>query len=227
MNFVGALDANLQGATEYKAGGIGPLFGEVRTEEPFPLPELLSRTLHALRKAGVTSVVTLFVDDQEVYTDEEPAADNLDAVLAAVGGAGDLAAAGSFYLMLAHEDDELAHIITVEASVDHPADEAGLTVLDTARLLDESPAEAEEDVEEAVEDDEADLEDDTEPDIVDIDDSDGEALVEAFLRRLEQELHKELALDQPELEVWTDWEGEYDPALRYSSALPGVPGIGG
>src|SRR3970040_902402 len=111
MNFVGALDANLQGATECRAGGIEPLSGEVRMEEPFPLPELLSRTLHALRKAGVTSVVTLFVDDQEVHTDEEPAADNRDAVLAAVGAAGDLAAAGSFYLMLAHEDDELAHIV--------------------------------------------------------------------------------------------------------------------
>lgn len=227
MTFVGLLDANLQGATEYRAGGIGPLFGEVRTEEPLSLPELLSRALRALRKAGVTSVVTLFVDDGAVYTDAEPAEDNLDDVLVAVDNAGDLAASRGFYLMLAHEDEALAHIITVEASVDHPADEAGLTVLDTARLVEEGPAEGGEELDDAVDEEEADPVDDAEPDIVEIDDTDGEALVEAFLRRLEQELHKELALDHPELAVWTDWEGQYDPALRYSSALPGVPGIGG
>ena len=225
MTFVGLLEADLQGALEYKSGGIGPLFQEARAEEPLELPEFLSRTIQGLRKAGVRSAVALFIDDTEAYSDPEAGEqDNLDAVLAAVGDAGE---GISFYLMLAHEDGELSHVITVEGAVDHPADEAALTVLDTARFLDggaqdETPDEEEEEGEDDGE--EPDAADDGLPDIT-FDERDGEALVEAFLKKLLAALQKELALDAPELETWTDYDGEYDPELRYSSALPGT-GIG-
>jgi hypothetical protein len=226
MTFVGLLEADLQGAIEYKAGGIGPLFQEARAEEPLELPEFLSRAIQGLRKAGVRSTVALFIDDTEAYSDPEAGEeDNLDAVLAAAGDAGE---GISFHLTLVHQDKELSHVITVEGAVDHPADEAALTVLDTARFLDEGAQgealDEEDEEDEGDEDEETDVADDTLPDIT-FDERDGEALMEAFLNKLLAELQKELALDAPELEIWTDWEGEYDPALRYSSALPGT-GIG-
>jgi hypothetical protein len=219
MTFVGLLEADLQDASEYKTGGIGPLFRETRAEELLSLSEFLSHIIRGLRKAGVRSVVTLFIDDAEVYSDPEAGEeDNLDAVLSAANHAED---GTSFYLMLVHEDDELSHVITAEGAVDHPADEAALTVLDLARFRDEGPAEEDEDEEE----DERGAGDDGLPDI-NLDERDGEALVEAFLQKLLGELHKEFALDQPELETWTDWEGTYDPE-RYSSAIPGGTGVGG
>ena len=219
MTFVGLLEADLQGAVEYKAGGIGPLFQETRAQEPLELPEFLSRALAGLRKAGLRSAVALFIDDAEAYTDPEAGEqDNLDAVLAAADEAEE---GTSFYLMLVHQDKDLSHVITVEGAVDHPADEAALTVLDLARFFDGAEGEEEEDEDGAEEEENGgDVEDDGLPDIV-YDERDGEALVEAFLQKLLAELQKELALDEPELETWTDWEGEYDPDLRYSSALPG------
>jgi hypothetical protein len=225
MTFVGLLEADLQGASEYKTGGIGPLFRETRAEEPLSLSEFLSRITRGLRKAGVRSVVALFIDDAEVYTDPEAGEeDNLDAVLAAANNADD---GTSFYLMLVHEDDELSHVITAEGAVDHPADEAALTVLDLARFRDESAVDDEEEEEDEGEDSEEGGEpaDDGLPDII-LDERDGEALVEAFLQKLLGKLHKELALDQPELETWTDWEGAYDPERNYSSAIPGGTGVG-
>jgi hypothetical protein len=226
MTFVGLLEADLQGAGEYKTGGIGPLFRETRAEEPLSLPEFLSRVIRGLRSAGVRSVVTLFVDDVEVYTDPEAGEeDNLDAVLAAANNAEE---GTSFYLMLVHEDDELSHVITVEGAVDHPADEAAFTVLDLARFHDEGVADDEEDEDEDADEAEGGEEageavDDGLPDIS-LDERDGEALVETFLQRLLGELHKELALDEPELETWTDWEGAYDPERYSSSAIPGGTG---
>ncbi len=227
MTFVGLLEADLQGAAEYKSGGIGPLFQQTRAEEPLSLIEFLSRGIHGLRKAGVVSVVALFVDDVEVYTDPEAGGeDNMDVVLAAArhveGGA-------SFYLMLVHEEGELSHVITVEGAVDHPADEAAFTVLDMARFSDEGSGDDEdtagEDEGEEIDGAEpGEAADDSLPGIT-LDERDGEALVQAFLRGLLRELHKELALDEPEVETWTDWAGEYDPELRYSSALPGGTGI--
>jgi len=223
MTFVGLLEADLQGALEYKAGGIGPFFQEARAEEPLELTEFLSRVMQGLRKAGVRSAVALFIDDAEAYSDPEAGeTDNLDAVLAAADEAGQGA---SFYLTLVHQDDALSHVITVEGAVDHPADEAAFTVLDLARFFDEAEEDADEDDDGEEEEDGAleeagDVEDDGLPDIT-FDERDGEALVEAFLQKLLGELHKQLALDEPELETWTDWEGEYDPDLRYSSALPG------
>jgi hypothetical protein len=225
MTFVGLLEADLQDASEYKTGGIGPLFRETRTEEPLSLSEFLSRIIRGLRKAGVRSVVTLFIDDVEVYTDPEAGEeDNLDAVLAAANNAEE---GTSFYLMLVHEDDELSHVITAEGAVDHPADEAAFTVLDLARFLDEGAAEDEDEEDDEIEagNEAVELVDDGLPDIS-LDERDGEALVEAFLQKLLGELHRELALDQPELETWTDWEGAYDPERHYSSAIPGGTGVG-
>jgi hypothetical protein len=229
MTFVGLLEADLQDASEYKTGGIGPLFRETRAEELLSLSEFLSHIIRGLRKAGVKSAVTLFVDDVEVYTDPEAGEeDNLDAVLAAANNAEE---GTSFYLMLVHEDDELSHVITAEGAVDHPADEAALTVLDLARFRDEGVAEDEEDEDEEEDEGQAGEEagepaDDGLPDIS-LDERDGEALVEAFLQKLLGELHRELALDQPELETWTDWEGAYDPERHYSSAILGGTGVGG
>ncbi len=249
MTFVGLLEADLQGAIDYKAGGIGPLFQEARTEEPIGLDEFLSRVISACRKAGIRSAVSLFVDDEEIHSDPEAGAeDNLDAVLRNAGDS-DISDGTSFYLMLVCEDKELSHVITVEASVDHPADEAAMSVLDLARFTAGEEAAEEDEDDDVDEDDEEDVEeadapsppapllrrgrgvtggrgggDLSLPDIT-FDERDGEALVEAFLQRLLGELQKELALADPELETWTDWDGEYDPDLRYSSALPGT-GLG-
>lgn len=217
MTFVGLLEADLQGATEYRAGGLGPFFAKTRAQAPFSLEEFLSRVLRALKKAGVTSVVTLFVDDQEAYVDDGEADDNVETALAAARDAVDLEGAVSFYAMLTNEDDDLSHRITVEGAVDHPSDEAALTVLDTAEVIDDDFADES--------DEEAPGTGEDEPLDVDLDGPDGEELVEAFLKKLEAALDKELALADPELEVWTDWAGGYDRGARSSSALPGVPGI--
>lgn len=218
MTFVGVLDADLQAASEYKSGGIGPLFRQSRTEEPLSLIEFLSRTIDALRKTKVTSVVTLFLDEIQVFEDAEAKDDNLTAALDAAGEVADSESGISFSLMLTYQDDDLWHVLTIEASVDHPADEAALTVLDTAKWLDED---AEEDEPES---DAGEPEEDVDagPDIIEEDGSNGELLVEAFLQRLLGELHKELALADPEIETWTDWEGQYDPDSYYASALPGL-----
>jgi hypothetical protein len=226
MTFVGLLEADLQGAVEYKTGGIGPLFQEARTEEPLALDEFLSRTMAALRKVGLRNAVSLFVDEQEVFSDPDAGGqDNLDAVLRNAKDA-DVGEGTSFYLMLTHEDKDLSHLITVEGTVDHPADEAAMSVLDMARFLDGREPEAKEDagLDEEEDGDDKSRADDGLPDIT-FDERDGEAMVEAFLQKLLGELQKELALDDPDIDTWTDWDGEYDPDLRYSSALPGT-GLG-
>ena len=218
--FVGCLEADLQGASEYQSGGVGPLFRETRREAPFSLLELLKRTLDALRKAGLTSAVTLFIDELDNYTAEEESADNLDEVLAAAQDAVAEDQGISFYVMLTHEDDALAHTITVEASVDHPADEAAITVLDVATPLDEDGWV------EAGEDDSGEPLQPVGDDVtfVEEDELDGEALVESFLLRLLDELDKALALDAPELETWIDWGGQH-AGLGYGSAVPDAPGV--
>ena len=218
--FVGCLEADLQGASEYQSGGVGPLFRETRREAPFSLLELLKRTLDALRKAGLTSAVTLFIDELEIYTAEEESADNLDEVLAAAQDAVAEDEGISCYVMLTHEDDALAHTLTVEASVDHPADEAAITVLDVATPLDEDGW---------VEADEDDSGEPLQPvgddvTFVEEDELAGEALVESFLLRLLDELDKALALDAPELETWIDWGGQHT-GLGYGKAAPEMPGV--
>ena len=218
--FVGCLEADLQGASEYQSGGVGPLFRETRREAPFSLLELLKRTLDALRKAGLTNAVTLFIDELEIYTAEEESADNLDEVLAAAQDAVAEDEGISFYVMLTHQDDALAHTLTVEASVDHPADEAAITVLDVATPLDEDGW---------VEADEDDSGEPLQPvgddvTFVEEDELDGEALVESFLLRLLDELDKALALDAPELETWIDWDNQH-AGLGYGKAVPDTPGV--
>ena len=224
ITVVGLLEADLPGAIEYKSGGIGPLFGEARTEEPLSLDEFLSRIVRVLRKAGLTSVVTVFIDETEAYVDEDAGDDNLDAALNITRDAIDLESGTSFYLMLTHEGDDLSHVITVEGSVDHPSEEAALSILDTARLVDGGGAAADDEEEE----DDGEGRDEplqpVEDDVTFFDDSAPEAqeLVEAFLQRLLAELERELGVSEPEIDVWTDWEGEYDPSTRYPSSIPGT-----
>ena len=218
--FVGCLEADLQGASEYQSGGVGPLFRETRREAPFSLLEFLKRTLDALRKAGLTSAVTLFIDELEIYTAGEESDNNLDEVLAAAQDAVAEDEGVSFYLSLTHEHDAMAHAIIVEASVDHPADEAAITVLDVATPLDEDGW---------VEADEDDPGEPLQPvgddvTFVEEDEWDGEALVESFLLRLLDELDKALALDEPELETWIDWDNQH-AGLGYGKAVPDTPGV--
>ena len=231
--YVGCLEADLQAASEYTTGGIGPLFRQTRREEPFELLEFLTRATAALRKLGIVTAVTLFVDEEEIYTtDDDATGDTLEAALNAAQST-ELDGAAGFYLMLSYQDEDFSHSFSVEASVDHPADEAALTVLDVATPLEDEDAvvaDAEEDV--AVEDEEE-LEPEDEEPLAPVDDDvsadydenmDNIALIESFLGRVLAELNKELALAEPEIEVWIDWEGAY-AGTRYGSALPGVPGL--
>jgi hypothetical protein len=214
MTIVGLLDADLQEATEYRAGGIGPLFAQVRVEERFPIHEFLNRALRACRAARVTTVLNLFVDEIEVYRAGEDEVDNLERVLKLARDESIPAESTSFVLMLLHEDDNLVHVISVEASTDHPADEPAITVLDTADVP--GGGEEEDDAWEA-EADVADYAD--EPDQAE-DDAAAKDLVRTFLERLLGELTRELSLSEPELDVWIDREGRYDFQLMYADALP-------
>jgi hypothetical protein len=210
MNVVGLLEADIQGSTEYRAGGIGPFFTQSRLEGPFPLEELIARSLRALRRAGVTEAVSLFVDEAEAFRgDDDSGADSLDAVLASARETAEgLEGGTSFYLMLTFDDDHFEHVITVEGAVDHPSDEAGMTILDTARPIDEKAGVFDEDTD------------------IDLDAPDNEELIEQFLDKLLQAFDKELALSDPELEVWTDWDGEYDREQLGTPAIS-VPGYAG
>jgi len=246
VTVVGLLEADLPGGIEYKTGGIGPLFGQVRTEEPMELDELLSRIGEVLKKTGLKSVVSAFVDETEAYVDEDAEDDNLQTALDVIRDNFDLEAANGIYLMLSHEDEKLSHIITVEASVDHPADEATLSILDTARIVDGAANdEDDEDDEEEERDDEEEVDEEStfqpfrqgydvsggplqpiEDDVTYLDESspEVEALVEEFLQKVLGALEKELGVTEPEIDVWTDWQGEYSPESRLSTSMPG--GVG-
>jgi len=225
ITVVGLLEADLPGAIDYKEGGVGPLFREARTEEPIALYEFLSRSIAALKKLGITDVVSCYIDDVELFRDDEDSEENdFDIVLR---NAKDATADGggmSFYLMLSYHDKQLSHVITFEASVDHPADEAALSVLDTARLIDDDEDE----------EDEPQLEEPAEGPLQPVDDdvtffddraAQAEDLVEAFLQRVLGQLEKELGVSEPEIDVWTDWEGAY--GLESAAGPGGLPGITG
>lgn len=214
MTIVGVLDADLQGATEYRAGGIGPLFGETRVEERFSIQEFLNRVLRACRATGITEVISLFIDEDEVYRAAEDETDNLERVLSITRDEAVHEAAASFVLMLAYEADGLVHVISVEGSTDHPVDEPAITVLDTAWV----PG-SEEDEEEGGWEAEADVDEEAEEPARVRDESAGEELVEAFLERLLGELTRELALSEPEIDVWIDREGQYDFNRLYADAI--------
>lgn len=230
--YVGCLEADLQAASEYTTGGVGPFFRHTRREEPLELLEFLTRATAALRKLGIATALTLFVDEEEIYTaDDDATGDTLEAALNATQSA-ELDGAVGFYLMLSYQDKDFSHIFSVEASVDHPADEAALTILDVATPL-EDEGSVVGDAEDSAEEDEEVLEPGDEEPLAPVDDDvsaeydenmDRIDLIEGFLGRVLAELNKELALTEPEIDVWIDWEGAYT-GLGYSSALPGVPGL--
>ncbi len=217
--YVGCLEADLQAASEYSTGGVGPLFRQERREEPFELLEFLTRSTAALRKLGIATAITLFVDEEEIYTaDDEATGDTMQAALDAARAAGIDDGVG-FYLMLSYQDDDFSHVISIEGSVDHPADEAALVILDVATPLDEDAEEPKDAGGEADEDPLAPVDDDL-PDVSE-EGMDTLDAIEAFLGRIQAELDKELALAEPEIDVWIDWEGAYT-GLGYGSA-PAIP----
>ena len=241
ITVVGLLEADLPGAIEYKEGGVGLLFRSARTQEPIALYEFLSRSLAALKKLGVTDVVSCYIDDVELFRDDEDSEESdFDVILRRAKDATEDDAGISFYLMLSHDDKQLSHTITFEASVDHPADEAALSVLDTARLIDGGDGDG--DGEDDKKDEGKEREADTgfasdasnapaegplapvDDDITFVDEraSDAEDQLEAFLNRLLGQLEKELGVCEPEIDVWTDWEGGYGTE---PSSMPGLPGI--
>lgn len=211
--YVGSLEADLQAASEYSTGGVGPLFRQERREEPFELLEFLTRSTSALRKLGIVTAITLFVDEEEIYTaDDEATGDTMQAALDAARAA-EIDDGVGFYLMLSYQDDDFSHVISIEGSVDHPVDVAALVVLDVATPLDEE------------EEDGADIgplapADDDLPDVSE-EGMDTLDAIEAFLGRIQAELDKELALAEPEIDVWIDWEGAYT-GLGYGGA-PVIP----
>ncbi|MEX0785834.1 MAG: hypothetical protein WD939_04285 [Dehalococcoidia bacterium] len=224
--YVGLLEADLQAAAEYTTGGIGPFFKQTRREEPFELLDFLTRSAVALHKLGIVTAVTLFVDEQEIYGAEDEAnRDTLNAALNAARST-DLVGANEFYLLLWYQDKDFSHVFSIEASVDHPADEAALTVLDVATPLADADTEDTEGSEEGLA---SEHEDPLAPDDSESTDYDKNLdsieLIEGFLGRVLDELKRELALVEPEIDVWIDWEGAYAGQGYGSSALPGLPGL--
>lgn len=212
MEIIGTLEADFQGGREYSAGGVGPLFREQRTEEQYGVWEMLSRCVDALAKMDVLDVVSLFIDEQEILLpdfedDEEDTAtgtedsgddddylefDLADEAQRAYDGEDD---ALSFHLMLAYGDDTFSYQITVEATIDHPSDEAAISILVRATPMDDD---------------------------VDFDEEDAlQDKLDKFLMRLEAEVTKELPLEAPEKEIWTEMPVQQDfGAPGSSTGLP-------
>ena len=67
MEFIGSIEADFQGATEYSSGGLGPFFKSWRLEAPFSVYELAYRLLGAFQKLGVKRVDALFFDEEAIY----------------------------------------------------------------------------------------------------------------------------------------------------------------
>jgi hypothetical protein len=214
---VGLLEADLPGAIEYKEGGFGSLFATARAEEQIALYEFLERSLAALQRLGVTDVVSCYIDEVELFRDDDPGEESdFDIVLRAAKDVTEDESGVSFYLMLAHHDEQLSHIITFEGSVDHPADQAALSVLDTARLADADNRASDAAAPLAPVDDDVTFFDDKA--------ADAEDLVDEFMQKVLAALEKELGVTEPEIDVWTDWEGVYTLESQGPSALPGITG---
>ena len=195
MEIIGTLEADFQGGREYSAGGVGPLFRAQRIEEQYSIWEMLSRCVDALSKMEILDVLSLFIDEEEIVLPEleddegvedegeaDGEADEDDYVEFDLADEAQRSYSGedgvSFHLMLTYEDDTFSHQITIEASVDHPNDEAAISVLDRATPMDDE---------------------------VDFDEEDAlQDALDQFLMRLEAELNKELALEAPEKEIWTE-----------------------
>lgn len=222
MEYLGVLEADFQGAREYRRGGIGPFFGETRLEGPFRARELLARLLHVFQKLGAPRVDALYVDEEPLYEDPEGDEPNLDEIIELVDYELQDEDASSVYLTLTYDEADLEHTIAVEASIDHPAEEPALRVLDTALAL-EPEDEGEEDWRE--EDAEVGPAQ-AEVDAVTAADNETRSLrrVRAFLERLQAELGRELALEAPEVSVWTnEGGGVYAPEQAYREAPEAGP----
>jgi hypothetical protein len=203
MELIGSIEADFQGASEYSSGGIGPLFKSTRIEAPFAVHELAYRILGAFQKLGVKRVDALFFDEQPVYQDPEGEEDNIAAIIEDLGAEPADDEYTSLYITLTHDDETFAHTFSVEASADYPDDEFGLRVVDTAQPLDDEPIDLEDEgAADAVADRLAAMEaDDREDKLL--------AQLEAFLKRVQAGLHKELALEEPELALWVSEGGAY------------------
>lgn len=202
MELIGSIEADFQGSTDYSMGGIGPLFRSTRTEAPFTVHELAYRILGAFQKVGVRRVDALFFDEEAIYQDPEGEEDNIDAIVERLGAGPGEGEYASLYLTLTLDDETFAHTISVEAAADYPADEFGLRVVDTAEPFDEPVDLEDEGAADAVARRLATMEADEEEDEL-------LALLEAFLQRVQTELHKELALAGPELALWVAEGGAY------------------
>jgi len=205
MELIGSIEADFQAAVEYATGGIGPLFKSRRIEAPFAVHELAFRILSAFQKLGVKRVDALFFDEEPVYQDPEGEDDNIAKVLEDLGAEPGDDEYTSLYLTLTFDDETFAHTISVEASADYPEDQFGLRVVDTAQPLDDEPVDLEEEgawdaVSERLE-------------AMEADDEEAKLLerLESFLKRVQAELHKELALDEPEVALWIEEGGKYYP----------------
>ena len=204
MAVIGMIDSELRGAKEYKAGGLPP-FRKTRVRGPFPVHEFLERACRALEKLGVTSVVSLFVDDLVVYQEPEGKEANLEEVLAlARGKSSDMETATSFHIMLMHADKDLTHVISLEGSIDHAVEDPAISVVDIARSETEEAGEGEEPAASKIEVGAGETVEPSEFQYEESEDemrSDEEVRMEAFLERLVRELDRELGLDEPETEV--------------------------
>jgi hypothetical protein len=207
VELIGSIEADFQGSTEYSTGGIGPLFKSTRLEAPFPVHELAYRILGAFQKLGVHRVDALFFDEEAIYQDPEGEEDNIGAIIEDLGAEPGEDAYASLHITLTFDDEAFAHTISVEAAADHSVDEYGMRVVDTAEPLD-APV---------------DVEDEGAWDAVagrlaamEAEDEEARLLqqLEAFLERVQAELHKELALDEPELALWVSAGGAYYETSR-------------
>ena len=228
MNLSAGLEADFQGAREYSAGGVGPMFRERRIEEPFSVWEMLSRATQALDKLGINDLVSVFIGDEEIPLEDDDESTESDNVLPeeladAVRNVYGEDEANSFLVMFNYEDKQFSHVITIEAYVDHPYEEAGISVLDRATTVEtEEDAAAEEEAvaneaHRAATMEGADDAYEDEPF-----DEEGEmyAALEQFMGKLQAALDKELPLQEPELEVWYDDDEEaasYTPTTGQSS----------
>jgi hypothetical protein len=249
MRIVGTIESDLADAAEYQEGGIGPFFGTTRVQEALSVDELLYRFVRALERIEPVRVISMYLDDAEVYRDSETEGDEegatlQDALKIGRDALADVEEEPTYVgLTVVHEDKQFYHVIFIEAATDHELEEAAFVVLDTAEVLDGDDATAGED--EADEEDEElaldaepdiapeDLQFDDEPDITgedaeydepDIalqDSAAQEDALFAFLEKLQAHLGKELQLVEPEIDVWTDYTGEYE-----ASAPSIAPGIG-
>lgn len=214
MNLAACLEADFQGGREYSAGGIGPMFRERRIEEPFSVWETLSRAVEVLDKLGVNDLVSVFIDDEEIPLEDDDESSESDDVLPeeladAVRAAYGDGEPNSFLVMFNFDDKQFSHVITIEAYVDHPYDESGITVLDRASTLDkeeDAAAEKEAVAEQAHRDATMEGADEVYEDEGFDDQGKLFAALEQFMAKLQAALDRSMALQEPELEIWYDDE---------------------